>query len=143
LRDRAEEVSGLLRRIRDDVDVRAKQGDEQLALVGPLWRLLHELPGVGDIRASKLLARKRPRLVPITDSIIESTVGTPGQTWPTLQHCFKDASLRKSVGKLWASRPKHLTVLRVFDVAMWMLFSQSKAARKARRDVGLATSPGT
>ena len=30
-----------------------------------------------------------------------------------------------------------ISVLRIFDVAMWMLFSQSKAARKARLEAGL------
>ena len=38
---------------------------------GLLWDLMHQLPGVRDIKASKLLARKRPRLIPIADTEIE------------------------------------------------------------------------
>jgi Family of unknown function (DUF6308) len=45
-----------------------------------LWDLLYKLPRVHHTTASKLLARKRPILIPITGSIIVS-VGTPGETW--------------------------------------------------------------
>jgi len=45
--------------------------DERLAAIDPLRKLLTRCPdGVGQAQASKLLARKRPRLVPVTDEII-------------------------------------------------------------------------
>lgn len=39
------------------------------------WRLIRRIDGVGPTRTSKLLARKRPRLVPIWDSVISRVLG--------------------------------------------------------------------
>jgi hypothetical protein len=40
--------------------------DQGLAAIGPLWALLTSpRDGIGETTASKLLARKRPRLVPV------------------------------------------------------------------------------
>src|SRR5690625_3735066 len=38
--------------------------------VRELYRALVRLPGIGETRATKLLARKRPHLVPIVDSVV-------------------------------------------------------------------------
>ena len=100
LNDQAAKVSELLGQIDDKTEMWASDGRKQLDAVEPLWDLLYRLPGVRDTRASKLLARKRPRLVPITDSIIVSAVGTPGQTWVTLHHCFQDDRFRQRVESL-------------------------------------------
>lgn len=139
LGEQAAQVSKLLGEIDNDTDIWADEGAKHLAAVDPLWKLLCNLSGVRDTRASKLLARKRPRLIPITDSIIVSAVGTPGQTWLTLRYCFQDAGFRESVKKLRPPNADSATVLRIFDVAIWMLFSRSKAARKARQDAGVAS----
>lgn len=136
--DQADEVCDRLSKIDRQTDLWAKDGDEQLDASLPLWKLLDSLDAVGDTKASKLLARKRPRLIPITDSIIASAVGTPGRTWPTLQHCFQDARFRERLENLRPDGAEGITLLRIFDVAIWMLYSKSKPARKARWEVGLA-----
>ena len=141
LYDQAAKVTELLRVIDDKTDMWAPEGSQQLDNAEPLWDLLCELPGVRDTRASKLLARKRPRLIPITDSIIVSAVGTPGKTWVTLRHCFQDSLFRQQVKSLRPGKTEQITLLRIFDVAIWMLFSQSKAAAKARRETGVVPSP--
>jgi Family of unknown function (DUF6308) len=69
-------VTKLLGEISSETDLWAEQADEQLRAVDPLWNVVSDLHGVGDTTASKLLARKRPRLVPITDSIVVAAVGT-------------------------------------------------------------------
>jgi Family of unknown function (DUF6308) len=142
LYDQATEVRELLRRIDDKTALWAPDSSSQLSVAEPLWDLLCRLPGVRDTRASKLLARKRPRLIPITDSIIVSAVGTPGQTWVTLHHCFQNGGFRKSVESLRPENTEGISLLRIFDVAIWMLFSQSKAAAKVRRETGAVPSPG-
>ncbi|MGO1408216.1 MAG: DUF6308 family protein [Brachybacterium sp.] len=43
----------------------------------PAWNLIKEIHGVGRTRTSKLLARKRPRLIPIWDSVIAEVLGLP------------------------------------------------------------------
>jgi hypothetical protein len=40
-----------------------------------LWSALRALPDVGPTRASKLYARKRPRLRPIYDTVVERVIG--------------------------------------------------------------------
>jgi hypothetical protein len=138
--DQAVTANELLSKIDHDTDLWGSDAARQLNHVDPLWDLLCALPGVRDARASKLLARKRPRLIPITDSIVVSAVGIPGRTWPTLQSCFRDHQFRRSVITLRPTNLDGIGPLRIFDVAMWMLYSQSKTARKARHTAGV-TSP--
>ena len=142
LYDQAAKVTKLLADVDAETEIWAPEGSKQLNAAEPLWDLLYKLPGVRDTRASKLLARKRPRLIPITDSIIVSAVGTPGQTWATLHNCFQANLFRQSVESLRPENTERITMLRIFDVAIWMLFSQSKAAAKARRETGVVPSPG-
>jgi len=69
--------------------------DGRLEAINPLWNLLTRgSDGVEPALASKLLARKRPRLIPITDTIIVARVDAMGQTWQALRYCLQDESLR-------------------------------------------------
>jgi Family of unknown function (DUF6308) len=107
--------------------------DERLAAIDPLWDLLTSgRDGVGQTLASKLLARKRPRLVPITDKIIVARVDTANQTWKALRYCLQDASLRQAIEALRPRQATTASVLRLLDAALWMLYSNSRAARLAR-----------
>jgi Family of unknown function (DUF6308) len=85
-------------------------------------------------QAGKLLARKRPQLVPVPDEIIAARVGPAGQTWRAPRHCLQDESLRHSLQDeaLWARHARTAGVLRLLDVALWMLHSESTAAGNAR-----------
>ena len=112
--------------------------DERLAAIDPLWNLLTRCrDGVGQEQASKLLARKRPRLVPVTGKIIVARDGPVGQTWRALRYCLQDESLRQAIEAL---RPRHArtaSMLRLVDAALWMLHSESTAARNARDAAGV------
>lgn len=107
--------------------------------VDELWPVLRGLHGVHDAVASKLLARKRPGLAPITDSVAVAAVGSPGSTWPVLRRCFQDAVFRGCVEELRQKCPasRDASLLRVFDVAIWMRYSSSAAARAARGSLDL------
>ena len=83
-------------------------------------------------QAGKLLARKRPRLVPVTGEIIVATVGPAGQTWRALRYCLQDESLRRAIEAVRLRQARTVGVLRLFDVALWMLHSESTAAGSAR-----------
>jgi Family of unknown function (DUF6308) len=52
-----------------------------------LMRELEALPGVGSTIASKLLARKRPRLRPIYDSVVATVTDTPCTTLGAASGC--------------------------------------------------------
>jgi hypothetical protein len=112
--------------------------DQRLAGIDPLRKLLMRCSdGVGRAHASKLLARKRPRLVPVTDKIIVAWSGTIGQTWQALRYCLQDESLRQAIETLRPRQATTASVLRLLDVALWMLHSESRAARNAREAVGV------
>ena len=83
-------------------------------------------------QAGKLLARKRPRLVPVTGEIIVARLGPAGQTWRGAAILPADESLRRAIEALWARHARTASVLRLLDVAPWMLHSESTAAGKAR-----------
>jgi Family of unknown function (DUF6308) len=83
-------------------------------------------------RAGELLARKRLRLIPVTGEIIVARVGPAGQTWRAPRHCLQDESLRRAIEALWARHARITGVLRLLDVVLWMLHSESTAAGSAR-----------
>jgi len=109
-----------------------ERGCEELRKADGLWRIIDALDGVGPTKTSKLLARKRPQLVPITDRIIVAAIGHGDNWWRTLRYCFKQESFRAAVEQLQPAEEKSVTLLRVFDVAIWILCSKSQDARKAR-----------
>lgn len=137
LGEQASTATGYLTKISSDANL-WDAADQELRAVDELWAILTGLPDVRDTIASKLLARKRPRLAPISDRVIVTVIGTRGQTWPTLRRCLQDELFRHSISELRRSpEAKDASILRLFDVALWMLYSGSKDARNARRDAGL------
>jgi hypothetical protein len=139
LGEKAETVAEHLVKIGADADL-WDATPEKLCAVDELWEVLDKLPDVGDTIASKLLARKRPRLAPITDSVVVTVVGTRGRTWPTLRRCLQDEAFRNSILTLRrCPEAEDASLLRLFDVALWMLYSGSEDAQTARRDAGLFT----
>jgi hypothetical protein len=132
------EFNSLLSHIDTDVDL----WEADVALLdraAVLYAKLKALPGVKRTRTSKLMARKRPRLVPIADSVIVRQLGFGDEVWAPLRAALQDSELRDSIESL---RPQglskeHVSTLRLLDVATWMRGSRSKAAVQARRRAGL------
>ena len=87
-----------------------------------LWNGLDALPGVGSTIASKLFARKRPRLRPIWDSVIEAVIESP-TLWEPLRVALRqdDGALHERLLRLHrdAHLPDEVSPLRVFDVICW------------------------
>lgn len=100
----------------------------------PAWRLwedLQALPGLSTTRVSKLMARKRPRLFPILDSVVRGTVflgvdGLWNDMWASLR--ADDLRLHKRLLRLRdkADLGASVSALRVFDVCAWMEAHESK-----------------
>lgn len=87
-----------------------------------LFNKLLKLPDVGPTTASKLLARKRPRLRPIYDSVVATVVGSQ-QLWEPLRDALTaDPVLHERLLGLRdeAGLPEDVSALRVFDVVTWM-----------------------
>ena len=101
---------------------------------GPAWRLwieLDRLPGLGPTKVSKLMARKRPKLIPIFDSVVDRAVyGGTGVQWRPLHLALRSPmpgttptrSLVEWLGHLreLAGLGPEVSNLRVFDILGWM-----------------------
>ena len=69
-----------------------------LAQGGPAWALCDLLRGVRDrtkdarlgaVAAGKLLARKRPRLIPVWDHVVRCALGHPNGAWLWLDNLLR------------------------------------------------------
>lgn len=89
-----------------------------------LWDLLRRCGGNGRwVAANKLLARKRPHLLPVYDSVVRAELHRPADIWECLWswfHCRTDRTaavrdLRDEVGGI-----VRVSLLRCVDVVLWM-----------------------
>lgn len=98
---------------------------------------------VGPTKASKLLARKRPALVPIYDSVISQYLRPPpGAFWTSLAQSLADKERRRRIDALAPpDLPSSPTTLRLLDVAVWMRGGGSTNAKAARAWVELPAEP--
>jgi hypothetical protein len=127
------EVSELLRQIptdRDLVDVDPQEISPNWP-ARQLWDRLRGCHGMGPVKTSKLMARKRPRLLPIYDEIVRQQLGLASANgyWSLLA-----CELRKNDGALHAQlltlRDRagigaDISALRVFDIVTWMTGRQT------------------
>jgi hypothetical protein len=93
-----------------------------------LWSLLEGQVGIGWVTAGKLLARKRPSLIPVYDEIVRCAFGRPEKFWVALRDGLlrDDGKLADELTNLRyrAEIPQDtrqkVTLLRVLDVVVWM-----------------------
>ncbi|MGC4808803.1 DUF6308 family protein [Micromonospora sp. DT233] len=106
-------------------------GDEKaLPLIAPdgpadlAWHLLRGLPGIEWVIAGKLLARKRPALVPVYDGVVSCAFGTGTKFWQWLHDLLgaDDGVLRQRLDECHARAdlPEPVSRLRTLDVVFWM-----------------------
>lgn len=94
----------------------------------PAWRLWDLLvggrDGIGWVTAGKLMAFKRPALIPVYDEVVRDVVGAPSSFWQSLHEDLRadDRRLHRHLESIRAQAglPSGLSVLRVFDVVTWM-----------------------
>lgn len=88
------------------------------------WHLLRDQPDVGWVIAGKLLARKRPQLLPVYDRVVRCAVGRPPSFWLALHTALREdgAALHRQLLELRqvAGVPETVGALRVCDVVVWM-----------------------
>ncbi|WP_393096695.1 DUF6308 family protein [Streptomyces sp. LN325] len=120
-------LSGLLHAIPRDIDM-ADADATVVADSSPAdqaWHLLCEQYGVDWVIAGKLLARKRPRLLPVYDKVVRCALGRPRPSFWLALHAALSADDRALHRQLLALRqaagvPETVSALRVCDVAVWM-----------------------
>ena len=139
---RAKEIHHLLARIPRQTRIEDDGADRLLARGGPAWELWDLLCKIrdrtkdarlGPVAAGKLLARKRPGLIPISDSRTASVFKRPApdrdtQWWEDVRGAARDPRPIADGTTLWkyltslraAPGAGHLPVLRVLDILAWM-----------------------
>jgi hypothetical protein len=102
-----------------------------------LWGRLRELRGVEWVIASKLLARKRPRLIPLYDRVVKNVVGGDLRFWVPLCQALRENDLNSRLVRLRdeADLPPSISGLRVFDVIAWMEGKESTTERQGRPEL--------
>ncbi|MEP7024397.1 MAG: DUF6308 family protein [Actinomycetota bacterium] len=133
-----QELSKLLAAIPAETDL-WDAGDDTLRRIDDLWDALTAIEGIGTPCATKLLARKRPRLCPISDGVVIKAVDVPGRTWDVLRCLLQDPAARDQIEALRPAAAAGAGLLRVLDVALWVSHSESAAAHWVRGQAGLAT----
>lgn len=94
-----------------------------------LWDLVRQRQNpwkVGPTTASKVLARKRPHLIPIYDSVVAAETGLPhsGPQWKRWFDAFQGDEGKAFADRLRSIRAQaglpHLSLLRILDIVLWM-----------------------
>lgn len=128
LDDGSSQIEALLAKVPADADFWADGHHlDKGAPLQELWEILgrgswpqpKDRNGLGPTKRSKLLAAKRPALVPVWDRVIGTVLGPPDDFWASLR-----AALDEEVADLWeratAGAPEGVTLLRRIDAALWM-----------------------
>jgi hypothetical protein len=122
-------VAELLREIPVDVDI--WDSGDALEPGGAAWQLWDVLlgcgwpgprtgNGMGGTITSKLMAAKRPRMIPVRDSVVRQILPSTGQVWADLRNALGDEALRSRIEHATGRAPAHVSLLRRLDVALWM-----------------------
>lgn len=90
-----------------------------------LFGRLVTLPGIGWVTAAKLLARKRPQLIPVFDRVVKAALGRGDEDewWRPLRAALaQDDDLVTKLATLHDQTRlgDEVSLLRVLDVTMWM-----------------------
>jgi hypothetical protein len=127
LHTRRDRLRALLQQIPTDVAL-ADLSTDQVGASWPVRRAYVELLATADIgptTASKLLARKRPHLVPIYDSVVDHELALKDrELWAPL-HAWLTSAGRANHRHLLELRDlaglgHEISALRIFDVLTWM-----------------------
>ena len=111
-------------------DERAAEGTDLRRHMNELYFAIRGVDGVGPTTASKLLARKRPRLLPIRDSVIDEQLDVGTSFWSPLADALRVVTRRHRIERL--APGVEVSTLRRLDVAVWMTGSRSRNAKSAR-----------
>ncbi|MEH1168274.1 DUF6308 family protein [Micromonospora sp. CPCC 205539] len=121
------DVAAELTKIPADVELDSDAASPLIADDGPAeraWRMLNQATGVGWVTAGKLLARKRPKLIPVYDGVVSCALGTGTGFWRWLHELLRedDRILARQLDarRREADLPAAISRLRILDVAVWM-----------------------
>jgi len=124
---RADEISGHLSGIDPEITLWHPNSEKVNAALDCAERLTEKLVSVGDVgwtKASKLVAAKRPRLIPIWDKQVSRALGADKMSWQQYWRAWRRALTSEVVDELHelAINLGHpnLSPLRTIDIILWM-----------------------
>jgi len=134
LQNRADEISALLKNIDPQLQIQSVTEATHDSVFGPgspaqkLWSILRGKKDggwdVGPTITSKIMARKRPHLIPIWDSVLKSVTGQPDDRnqWNIWrQEMARSGDLLEFLeGVRQEAGVPEIPLLRVLDVILWM-----------------------
>ena len=137
LEHRRSKLHELLRQIPTDRDL-VEVDPASITKSWAPWRLETELRSITDLgptTVSKLIARKRPRLIPVFDSVVQDLVKPVGGFWASLNGALRadDRALQNHLISLREESGigQNVSPLRVFDVVAWRTGKDAIARRSA------------
>ena len=127
MEDQSERIGDLLQWIPMNHDlcmVSEREFEQLFGVHGHVRSLFHLLANeleLGNVAAHKILARKRPRLIPIRDSRAESVLGKPNGWWQSWWEAMKLEEIVNQTDELRrkADCPQY-SLLRTADIVVWM-----------------------
>jgi len=126
----------LLMHIDPSADITHLDGDLYVQ-ADQLYRALRRIHGFGPTRVSKLLARKRPKLLPIRDSIVNEQLQISGFAWwKSLAATMRQDSVIELLDETTPPTQEGSPArLRVLDAAIWMHGSKSTAVKNVWKEL--------
>jgi hypothetical protein len=121
----AERLNGLLAGIPKNTPIWSEAAAEVIEdPKSDAWKLhaaLDDIPDIGPVTAGKLMAAKRPMLIPILDKFVKEVFVPPVDGfWTGMREQLLDEETRRVIGDICAAAPANVTLLRRIDVAVWM-----------------------
>jgi hypothetical protein len=122
-----DQVTELLAQVPTDVALHDPVAGALLAqgsTVWQVWDVLEAPHGMGWVIAGKVLARKRPHLIPVYDNVLRCALGSPAGMWTWLHDALTAdggelATVLRGVREAGGA-PEGVSLLRVLDVILWM-----------------------
>lgn len=125
--DLGDRISTNLKEIGTGVRIGTDDSRHLLRHGGPAekaWKMLKSSDRVGWVIAGKLLARKRPSLIPVYDNVVRCAYGRPKHVWLELDDRFRDDAARLPHALMAAGQaagiPAAVQPLRILDIVVWM-----------------------
>lgn len=124
-------INPLLSQVPQDLEIWSVEAERALGPNGPMieiWKLLKTANwpnprggnGLGGLtKRSKLLAAKRPHLVPILDRVIQDIFPSIENYWSAFRTALQDNEIRAEIQEITENAPAHLSLLRKIDAALW------------------------
>lgn len=75
----------------------------------------------GRTKRSKLLAAKRPGLIPVTDRVVREVLPSVDDYWTAFRRALATAEVRDEMAAATTGAPEGVTLLRRIDAAIWTM----------------------